>query len=274
MLGKLIRYDGKIQFKFIGSLFMVSLFISLVAALGDCLYEACPDVMLVKMFKTLTLGFSILAVVAMVFADAIYVVMYFRKNIFRDEGYLMHTLPVTETQLFFSKFLTGTLCIYLSGIAAYLSICIGTRRWDYIRMFANMLKESGMQETWTSVFVLLMFLLLIPLTLCQFYAALAIGYTWKINSGNPVNRDLLSILSYIVLYMIQQMMGLAAIAIYFVSHFGVLDGFVAFMEHSSGEQVVSYVSGIVGMAVALSFVFAIILLVVILRRLNHHLDLE
>lgn len=274
MLGKLIRYDSKVQFKFIGSLFIVSLFISLVAGFGGYLYEVCPDVMLVKIFKMLTLGFSVLVVVAMVFANAIYVVMYFRKNIFRDEGYLMHTLPVTETQLFFSKFLTGTLCIYLSVIAAYLSICMGTRRWDYIGAFVKMLKESNMQETWTCILVLLMFLLLVPLTLCQFYAALTLGYTWKIKSANPVNRDLLSILSYIVLYMVQQMMGLAAIAIYFVSHFGVLEGFVAFMEHSPDESVISYVQGLVGTAFALNFVFAVILLVVILRRLNHHLDLD
>lgn len=274
MLGKLIRYDGKMQLKFLGSLFIVSLLTSLFAGLGDYLYEVYPDVMLIKMFKVLTLGFSILVVVAMIFANSIFVVLFFRKNMFRDEGYLMHTLPVTETQLFFSKFLTGTLCVYLSGIAAYLSICIGTRRWDYIKSFVNLLREGGMRDTWTGVFVLLMFILLIPLTLCQFYAALTIGYTWKINSGNSINRDLLSILSYVILYVIQQMMGLLAILIYFVSHFGVLDGLTTFMEDSSDEAVMSYVQGLVGTAFALNFVVAVILLVVILRRLNHHLDLE
>ena len=131
-----------------------------------------------------------------------------------------------------------------------------------------------MQETWTCVFVLLMFLLLVPFTLCQFYAALTFGYTWKIKSENAINRDLLSILAYIVLYLVQQVMGLAAIIIYFISHFGALGGFVAFMEHSPDESVVSYVQGIVGTAFSLYFVFTVILLAIILRRLNHHLDLE
>lgn len=274
MLGKLIRYDSKIQLKFLGSLFIVSALASLIAGLAGRLYEAYPEVMIVSIFKVLALGFSILIVVAMLFGNIIYVVMHFRKNIFRDEGYLMHTLPVTGTQLFFSKFITGTFCVYFSGIAAYLSVCIGTRRWDYIGTMVDLIKESGIQETWTVVLVLLMFFLLVPLNLCQFYAALTIGYTWKINLDSHINRDLLSIVSYIILYMIQQMLGLIAILIYFVSSFGILDGLETFMENSTDGAMISYVQGLVGMAFVLNFVLAVILLVVILRRLNHHLDLE
>jgi len=274
MLGKLIRYDSKIQFKFLGSLCIVSILISLFAGLVGHLSEAYPEVKVLMMFKMLSLGFGILVVLALLFGNLIYVVMYFRRNLFRDEGYLMHTLPVTATQLFFSKFLTGTFCIYLSGIAAFLSICIGTRRWDYIGTLVDLIKESGVQDTGTIVLVLLMLCLLIPCTLCQFYAALTIGYTWKMHSDNPVNRDLLSILSYILLYMVQQMLGLAAILIYFAANFGISGGLEAFMDNGTGGAVTSYVQGLMGMVFVLYFVFAAILLVIILRRLNHHLDLE
>jgi len=283
MLGKLIRYDSKIQLKFLGSLVIVSALTSLFAALAGCLSEAYPKIMLFGMFKTFTLGFSILAMVAMLFGNIIYVVIHFRKNLFRDEGYLMHTLPVTETQLFFSKLITGTFCVFLSGIAAYLCACIGTRRWDYIGRLADMLRESGVQEAWTVVLVFLTFVLLVPFTLCQFYASLTIGYTWKINSGNHVSRDLLSIVSYIILYMVQQALGLIAMMAYLVSSFGNpfsagfmgrIETFMVSMENNTGEALASYVQGVVGMALGINVVIAIVLVVVVLRRLNHHLDLE
>lgn len=283
MLGKLIRYDSKIQLKFLGSLFIVSVLVNLFAALAGCLQAAYPKVIILGMFKTFTLGFSILAIVAMLFGNGIYVVLHFRKNLFRDEGYLMHTLPVTETQLFFSKLITGTICVCLSGIAAYLCACIGTRRWNYIGMFMDLMEESGVQGTKMMVLVLVTFLLLIPVTLCQFYAALTLGYTWKNNSGNHVSRDLLSIASYIILYMIQQVIGLIAILIYLVASFGNpfstgfvdnMESFMDTMEHNTGGELVSYVQGMVGIALGLNIVVGIVLTIVIIWRLNRHLNLE
>lgn len=274
MLRKLIRYDSKIQFRFLGSLMIVSVLASLFSGIAGRLYEAYPEVMALGIFKMLTLGFSILVIAAMLFGNFIYVVVYFRKNLFRDEGYLMHTLPVTETQLFCSKIITGTLCVYLSGIAAYICFCIGTWRLDYFGKFVDIIRESGVQGTKTVVLVLLMFLLLVPITICQFYAALTVGYTWKINSGSHINRDLLSVLSYIVLYMVQQMLGLISILLYFIFNGGITGGLEAFMEKSTGLEVTSYVQGIIGMAFAMEFVLGIILIVIILQRFHHHLNLE
>ena len=283
MLGKLIRYDGKIQLKFLCSLFIVSAVVSLFAGMMGWLHEAYPQIMVLSMFSTLALGFSILAIFAMVFANIVYVVLHFRKNLFRDEGYLMHTLPVTEPQLFFSKLITGSICVYLSIIAGCLCACIGTRRWDYLEVFMNLLGESGILEAKATVLVLLTFFLLVPFTLCQFYSALTIGYTWKVNSNSHINRDLLSIASYVILYMIQQIVGLIALMLYLVFTFGnpLRAGFLERMEmfmdnmnNNTGEAVVSYIQGVVGMALGINLVIAVVLVVIILRRLNYHLNLE
>lgn len=112
---------------------------------------------------------------------------------------------------------------------------------------------------------------------------LTLGYTWKINSGNHVSRDLLSIASYIILYMVQQILGLLAIMVYLVSSFGNpfsaefmgrVETFMNSMDNGTSEAVASYVQGIVGVALGINVVIVIVLAVVILRRLNHHLDLE
>ena len=280
MLGKLVFYDGKIQLKFLSSLCIVSVLISLFAGGMGWLCEAYPNVMVFGIFSTLTLGFSILAIIAMIFGNTVYAVIYFRKNIFRDEGYLTHTLPVTKAQLFFSKLITSTVSVYLSILVACLCACIGTRRWDYISIFLDMLEESGVQETGTVVLSVIILIFLIPVTLCQFYASLVLGYTWKVNSGNHINRDLLSFASYIILYMVQQAFALICILVYLVIAIGspfsseFVSQMESLVEKQTGDAVMSYIQGVLGIAFGLNVIVAVILITIVLWRLNHNLDLE
>ena len=49
-------------------------------------------------------------------------VQRFYKNLLGREGYLMHTLPVTETQLILSKLLTSMVWVLCSGLVGI--VCI------------------------------------------------------------------------------------------------------------------------------------------------------
>ena len=83
--------------------------------------------------------------------------------------------------------------------------------------------------------------------------------------------------------MIQQIVGLIALMLYLVFTFGnpLRAGFLERMEmfmdnmnNNTGEAVVSYIQGVVGMALGINLVIAVVLVVIILRRLNYHLNLE
>ena len=275
MLGKLIHYDGKIQLKFLSGVCVVVALISLFSGIMSEVSDAFPKVIMLKMLRYLVFGCSVLAVAALVIGMVIYVVAYFRRNLFRDEGYLMHTLPVTGTQLFFSKLITGSICIYLSILAAIVCMCIATFRWDYISMFIDILKQSGIQDVWTVVMTLLTLLLTIPFSLCQFYVSLVIGYTWKMNSAAPMNRDLLSVAVYNVLYLIQQVMGMISIAVFLVISYGnpFTSQFLQRME-TMGSEISTYLHGVLGMSMGLSLTLGVVLAVVSVWRMNHHLNLE
>ena len=47
---------------------------------------------------------------------SIYIAVRFYKNLYTDEGYLMHTLPVTPRQLLVSKLTVGSLWSFLVTI--------------------------------------------------------------------------------------------------------------------------------------------------------------
>lgn len=52
----------------------------------------------------------------------VYLGIRFYKNLYTDEGYLMHTLPVRPWMLVVSKALTGVLWSYLSSVLAFFSM--------------------------------------------------------------------------------------------------------------------------------------------------------
>ena len=123
MLGKLFLYDMKNQlrlWKYVYGALIVSSMLHTVLRLLDFQEGVLGQVW--GGVGILTKGFVIAAGVVMMIAAFFYPVLYFRKNLLKDQGYLMHTLPVKESELFFSKFLSGwcfmllTVLVFLAGI--------------------------------------------------------------------------------------------------------------------------------------------------------------
>ena len=62
--------------------------------------------------------------IALVVATLFVVVMRFYKGLLKEEGYLMHTLPVKEWQLIASKGVTATVTVLISMVLAAVSIVL------------------------------------------------------------------------------------------------------------------------------------------------------
>ncbi len=128
MLGKLIRHEFKASYKlmFIAHAFIMilsciiggALWIQSITATGESSFMSMGIISI----------YVVLLYVAMaaisIFATQIYVALRFYNNLFTDEGYLMHTLPVSSTQLLHSKLITGATWIIFNivivGISALL----------------------------------------------------------------------------------------------------------------------------------------------------------
>ena len=65
-----------------------------------------------------------LSMIAMLICSFVIIVLYFRRNLLKDEGYLMNTLPVEPWMLYVSKFLTAFVLFILDLIVAVLSFSI------------------------------------------------------------------------------------------------------------------------------------------------------
>ena len=128
----------------------------------------------------------ILAIAVLCFVNTI---QRFYKNLLGREGYLMHTLPVTETQLILSKLLTSMVWVLCSGLVGIVCITgmvsigvldaevLGTENWDRWMQLCGMLYGELGAKFWLVTFwtILINLARLVSLILCV-YAACMIAH--------------------------------------------------------------------------------------------------
>lgn len=131
----------------------------------------------------------ILAIAVLCFVNT---VQRFCRNLLGREGYLMHTLPVTETQLILSKLLTSMVWVLCSGLVGVVCITVmvsigvldaevlGTLSWDRWKQLWQMLYKELGPEFWVAMAwtILINLARLASLILCV-YAACMIAHQFK-----------------------------------------------------------------------------------------------
>lgn len=211
MLGKLIGYDNRIQRKFFGGVYAVMGVLAGIAAVLKALNEHFSQAIVLQYAYQIAWVICQAAAVAMIVGSIIYVIALFRKNLLKDEGYFMHTLPVPAWQLYVSKLITGTGWIVVSIVVVVLAYMLG--RLDFHLPIFEILRDSGVEELKIVWLAGIAIFLSIPAALSQFYASFSIGYTWE-GKGTSRDRDILSVVALIFVYMAQQIVGMITLALF------------------------------------------------------------
>lgn len=210
MLGKLIKHEFKAQVRLYGSIYLFGLIVSVIALICNLVSEANPNVVLFSLAKEFTFGIVVFILVALFIGTLIFAIIRYRNNLLKDEGYLMHTLPVNAWSLIASKMITSVCWFAGDVVAAYLLMAITTH--DFTSFFSTInegateLSTIGINKGWMPVFLLVIFLMATVSSLSQFYVSLSIGYS------TYLNKDVMSFVVFIVLYFIRQIISFFAIA--------------------------------------------------------------
>ena len=176
MLGKLLKYELKATSRVFIPLYIAILIVSIVNGLSLNLeilnIQGLATIVLMCLFISL---FVITIVVT---------IQRFNKNLLKDEGYLMFTLPVSSKHLVLSKYLTSLIWTFLSFIVAFLSFTIifmiPTYKYfdfsyfinEFNLLFSNMLNLNILGQ-----FLKIILLMIISYTIFIFnvYLALSVG---------------------------------------------------------------------------------------------------
>ena len=192
MLKQLLKYEFKATKSLYFGLYLALALLSVVLGVSFRQENARVDntnfgrleVILMVLYLSVISAIAVLCFVS--------TVQRFYKNLLGREGYLMHTLPVTETQLILSKLLTSMVWVLCSGLVGVVCITVmvsigvldaevlGTLSWDRWKQLWQMLYEELGPEFWVAMVwtILINLARLASLILCV-YAACMIAHQFK-----------------------------------------------------------------------------------------------
>lgn len=160
MLGKLLKYDLKSTLKFISVFYAITIFLSVLTRF----FINSESPFIVFLIGKILSG-TVISMFASILINCVMRIWLksFSRGVYGDESYLTHTLPVTKTQIYFSKFLTAL-------IIAALSICViiscafiayyTEARWEMLKQMLFM-GDTGIITVLAAVLVFLEFINLI-----------------------------------------------------------------------------------------------------------------
>lgn len=188
MLKNLLKYEFRATARTYGTIYLALLF---VAGLLGFTFRVENDFTESRVFDVLFTLYDLLAV-ALVVVTITTVIHRFTRNLLGREGYLMHTLPVTEAQLVGSKLISSAVWLLASAVVGVVSLvvmfCVGA---DFTQLdLSNLLDDWAALRTsfegdllaillWTA---LLCYARMLCTMLC-IYAACMVGHLFRAHNG-------------------------------------------------------------------------------------------
>ena len=202
MLGKLIKNEFVQRYKTVCGIYLMVLAASIVENIARLVYDNTESDVIDNLYRIITVSFMLVFI-----GSAVMVVLLsfldYNKRLFKDQGYLTHTLPVKPSTMLFARVVCD-LAICLSVVVVYpFCFSIAIRNFDMLKdvfdIFNELflqLSDSEMLETFISAMVMLFFILLFSIWL--YYFAYAAGHSFK------KNKKVMSVLIYIAIYAISE----------------------------------------------------------------------
>lgn len=268
MLTKLLKYEFKATARTYGTIYLALLF---VAGLLGFTFRVENDFTESRVFDVLFTLYDLLAV-ALVVVTIITVIHRFTRNLLGREGYLMHTLPVTEAQLVGSKLISSAVWLLASAVVGVVSLvvmfCVGA---DFTQLdFSNLWDDWAALRTsfegdllaillWTA---LLCYARMLCTMLC-IYAACMVGHLFRAHNG------------------------VASVGAFFLMSWGQgrvenllnAGGFVRILMGSAGDTIVSEAANhstliFFAASFAITAVFGVVYFILTCWLMKHKLNLE
>lgn len=160
-----------------------------------------------------------LSIAAIIFNSVFYPVRRFHQSIHKNEGYLTHTLPVTTGQILISKFITALILLVVSILSVLLILfAMGNINFAIIKLYLEGVNPNLFVSILMMSYTVLTYYCFVVLL---FIAALTIGHS------STTKKVLISVLSGLGIYLLQQMLGVIALVFIFVFGQSILENIAA-----------------------------------------------
>ena len=195
MLGKLLKQEfratGRIMLPVFGALVVLSVLANLSIRLLD---SGVSDSGVLRFLAVFVIIVFVLGIFGALLVTLLLMVSRFYRNLLKDEGYLMHTLPVSVHGLVWSKLIVSLVWFIVTGLVIFLIVLLtgliqsGTSLSEFIIMFPSwaeikaVLLDQGIRSGDIVRFcaeTVFLALLSVLVGCLHFYAAMAMGHMFN-----------------------------------------------------------------------------------------------
>lgn len=155
MLKKLLKYDLKWCYKPLLVFYILAIFFSIIVRI----VESLEQTLIVLVIDKICCGIVIAMIINILINCFMRNWSRFVRNIYKDESYLTHTLPVSKNEIFFSKVLTAIITLLTSFIVIIICLAIATLNKDTWIILKEYLEQSAIYFN-SSVFSLIFVLII------------------------------------------------------------------------------------------------------------------
>ena len=261
MLGKLMKHEfratARIMLPVMGAMVALALLANLsIRGLAGNL----SDVPMLRILFVLIIIFFGVAVVATIVMSLVIMVSRFYRNLLKDEGYLMFTLPVSVHELIWSKLIVSLVWFLATALLIFLVMSL-LPSWAEINRW---LDETGIRGQLVTLLIQVVLGTLIGIfaACLHFYAAMSLGHMFS------KDKVLLSIVFFVGISFAFNMMEMG----YGVIGFGLFDSEMMQLEEST--DTLRFVSTVIWHGILLSAVQSAVLYLATFLGLKKGLNLE
>ena len=208
MLGKLLKYDLKWVYKVVGIFYILAFVFSII---GRGLNEI-ENSALYSIIAKISFGFAISMMINSLINCLMRLWARFNINLYKDESYLTHTLPVEKKKIYLSKVLSALICIFTTTIVIIICLFICYYSKENLEILKVLLELAA--TTYNTTVLKLLLLITIVIFLEVIFIVL-IGYVGSIiGHKSNKNKMIRTVVVGFGLYLLMQVITLGVIGIY------------------------------------------------------------
>lgn len=249
MLNKLLKYDLKYMIRNMGIFYILAIFFSITTRI----FFSLEETYMIKILGQISVGCMFSMVASILINTLMRSWIRFRDSIYKDEGYLTNTLPVTKNAIYNSKFIQTLMFFVVSFLIMIICLIITyytKDRWLLLKDYINTI-TTGLEFN-TVLFIINM----LAVIFLEVFNAIQCGYLGIILGYQRNNSKIgFSVLFGFIAYLLSQ--GLVVVLMYIV---GLFDKSI--MSFFTNDIIVDSSS------LKLLFLLAIILYMIIIVLMN------
>ena len=264
MLKKLLKYDLKWLMKIITIFLTIGLGLSVVGRLMDFLPDSLFFTVITKIVKGAALSLMITGLANCIIRSWVRFII----NLYNDEGYLTHTLPVEKKTIFLSKTISSFLTVLVSIVVLFIGLII----MYYNKNTIAIIKEyfNAISNT-LDISVVLFIITLVLVILLEIFFLIMVGYL-GILIGYSFNQNKLfkSLVISVIIYTIGSIISICLLLVVGLFNEGLRNIFFG----GSGEIQFELLKVIMLIAIAIYVVFIVALYYLSVKRFEKGVNID